>query len=260
MARKTIRKLAGQSLVDVTHHVMRGSAGRPENVIVPREKAIRILKERNMIDPDIPTELLSKTDYRTLGHQLLTNWVRIGLERVVQLKSNLNVDYLNPLTNQNLYEFGLTGSAATSRLIPDGIFTITDSIQHKSLLFFLEVDMGTEVLASDRILTKDIKKKVLGYQAIFKNGLYRRLGGTSETTFGGFRVLFVANNKPRLDQLCRLVISIPSTGFVWLTDESRLFDPGVSGKIWVRGGDHGIEMQSILGTSQAFDCPIRPPV
>jgi len=41
-----------------------------------------------------------------------------------------------------------------SEFIPDGVFTITNLELKKSLLFFLEVDMGTESVASPNAISK----------------------------------------------------------------------------------------------------------
>ena len=54
-------------------------------------------------------------------------------------------------------------------MIPDGVFTI--SHQEKTLLFFLEVDMGTETLASTKQGTGDVRQKIINYQSLFYNGI-----------------------------------------------------------------------------------------
>jgi len=57
--------------------------------------------------------------------------------------------------------------------IPDGVFSIRNHETGKSLLFFLEVDLGTETIASRERGPKDIRKKILNYQILFRHHHYR---------------------------------------------------------------------------------------
>jgi len=61
--------------------------------------------------------------------------------------------------------------------LPDAVFAITHAELKKSLLFFLEVDMGTETAASPRRVTRnDRRTKILLYRAYLANK------GTSATS------------------------------------------------------------------------------
>ena len=46
---------------------------------------------------------------------------------------------------------------------PDAAFSIYDSNQNKTLLFFLEVDLNTETLAGPKRILTDIRQKIINY-------------------------------------------------------------------------------------------------
>ena len=82
--------------------------------------------------------------------------------------------------------------------LPDGVFSITHRGRQKTLLFFLEVDMGTESLTTNRGGGKDIRQKIITYQWYFRTGGYRRYEQIFGTQFKGFRLLFLTNTTSRL--------------------------------------------------------------
>ena len=133
--------------------------------------------------------------------------------------------------------------------IPDGVFSITNNAAEpkKTLLFFLEVDMGTETIASMDRNFKDVRQKIINYQALFHSGCYKRYERVFDIKLNGFRLLFLANTPVRFIALCRLAKAMPPSDFVWLTDQERMFSGGVSADIWARGGRHDEPLQSILG-------------
>jgi hypothetical protein len=134
--------------------------------------------------------------------------------------------------------------------IPDGVFSITNNEGEtkKTLLFFLEIDMGTETIASMDRNFKDVRQKIINYQALYHSGRYKRYERVFDAKLNGFRLLFLANTPVRLIALCHLAKAIPPSDFVWLTDQERMFSRGVSADIWARGGRHDEPLQSILGS------------
>jgi hypothetical protein len=60
------------------------------------------------------------------------------------------------------------------RFTPDAVFAITNAVDSKTLLFFLEVDCGTETLSSPQRDMKDIRQKILNYQWYFQSFKYKR--------------------------------------------------------------------------------------
>jgi len=258
MARKKLRELAKAGLVEITHRSIGGSSGRPENVAYLSTKAVRILRELGEIDPGTIPDGITDIDLRELSHQLLINWIRIHLVHMKRQRSSLDINFLSPAVHKDYYQTSIDNPKLASSIIPDGIFSITDSRQDKSLLFFLEVDMGTETLSSSNPVTKDIRKKILCYQYMFRAELYKRFEELLHVHFRGFRILFVADTKSRFHQLCKLVESMPQTDFVWLADRNSMFESGISAGIWAKGGNAKMGCYSILGPSQAFKYSLEP--
>jgi len=133
------------------------------------------------------------------------------------------------------------------KFTPDAIFATCYSTESKTCLFFLEIDCGTETIASPRRDMMDIRQKIVNYQWYFRSLRYKRYEGVFHCSLRGFRLLFLTNSLGRLTALCKLVQEMPPSDFVWLTECSRLFPDGVSAKIWARGGDLQGHPQSILG-------------
>lgn len=258
MTRRKAGELSKAGLIEFTRQPLSASAGRPENVAYLRVDGVQTLKEQGGLDPSMPTDLFTKVDFRTLGHQLLTNWFRIHLSLLSRYRPSLSVNFLSPVRHHDWYATGFVGYEPMAGVIPDGAFAISETTRGKLLLFFLEVDMGTETLSSKNPQTKDIRKKALAYQQIFTDNRYKELESPLGGVFKGFRVLFVVPSQTRLVQLCRLVVAMPNTGFIWLTDSDSFFQRGLSATIWVKGGDVEQGHRSILGPSMAFDYSLSP--
>jgi hypothetical protein len=258
VTRKKTKDLAKKGLVELIHRDFSHITGRPESVVRLSPKSLKLLSESEYFDREIPSQFSFGTGLHDIDHQLLINWTRLHLVFMERKVSPLKVHFLSPQIHQNLYQIDLADSGLSSSLVPDGIFSLSHTQQNESLLFFLEVDMGTETLSSSRPETKDVRKKILAYQHIFRKMLYKRFENVFQTTFTGFRTLLISETKSRFQQLCRLTKSIPSTDFIWLTDKESLFSNGISDRIWVKGGKEEKEQYSILGRSLSFKCPLLP--
>ena len=140
--------------------------------------------------------------------------------------------------------------------IPDGVFSITNEEISKTLLFFLEVDMGTETIASMDRDPKDIRQKILNFQALFHSSNYKRYEHIFNSILNGFRLLFLTNTASRLATLSRLVKGMPPSDFIWLTDQESMFTHGVSAEIWAKGGRYDDPPRSILGPKLACETPV----
>jgi hypothetical protein len=147
------------------------------------------------------------------------------------------------------------GARTPRDFTPDGVFSITDRTQQKTLLFFLEADMGTETIASPSGRAGDIRGKITTYQAYFRSGQYKRYGNFWSCDLLGFRLLVVTATENRLTSLCRLVQRMPPSDFVWLTDQDRVLGNGLAAPIWARGGRLNASPESILGRATAMGVP-----
>jgi hypothetical protein len=257
MAGRTIRDLVQQRLIEVSPRAFGKSTGRPENIYSLNANSIKLLKDAGYLNKSFPTSHLTALSQRCLEHQLLVNWTRIFLHQIERQQPDLKVNYLSPVSNRDSYQIPTEVHELASALIPDGIFSITSVAQKKTLLFFLEIDMGTETLSSLDPRIPDIKTKILSYQHIFRTSLYKRYESQFQATLNGFRTLFIADTAIRFEQLCRLIKSVKSTDFIWLTDQGSIFDSGISDRIWIKGGDTEKGRYSILGPTLTFRAPFH---
>ena len=140
-----------------------------------------------------------------------------------------------------------------------GVFTITHRKRQMTLLFFLEVDMGTESIASPKRTPGDIRQKIINYQQYFRSGRYKRYEKFWNCKLRGFRLLFLTNTNGRLAVLSRLVQEMPPSEFIWLTSLKQMFSHGLSAEIWVHGGKQDAPSESILGTTMACKAPLPAP-
>ena len=130
---------------------------------------------------------------------------------------------------------------------PDAAFSVCDTEESKTLLFFLEVDLGTETLASPKRGLTDIRQKILNYGACFDTQVYKQYEKLWSCRLNGFRLLFLTDTLPRMSALCSLVREMPPSDFIWITEKDRMFAEGISAQIWARGGRSDASPQSILG-------------
>jgi len=259
MARRKIRVLHRRDLVEMRSPGLGSTLGRPESLIALTPDGYRLLRSSD--EPgsrQLPRRPVAVHAHDT-SHQISINWIRIHLDHMGDQLQGLSTHFASPSLQSDVYRFAVDPPKPFAGIIPDGIFSVTHAESNKSLLFFLEVDMGTETLSSRSTRTRDIRGKILSYQEIFRSLRYKQLEDHFELSFRGFRTLFVAHQESRLQQLCRLVKLVPSTGFVWLTSLEDVLNRGMSASIWTAGGLTNSEPRSILGPSMATDCPLIIP-
>lgn len=263
---RRLRLLAAEGLVlPIEQNVLRGR-GRPELVFTPSSSGLKRLPAPESSPPATPRTPISPTQLHDLGHRLLLNWFRIHLVHMQRTLQGLTVRLeVEPGVALNPSEPGRdAGNPGKGRSVedrpvdfePDGAFAITETETGKSLLFFLEVDMGTEVLQSTKGSDKDIRRKIQNYRSFFTGRGYKEYEQSWGCAFNGFRLLFMANEPKRLTALCRFVQSMPASDFIWLTDQQAMFEQGVSANIWARGGRLDEPRESILGVRRAAAAPL----
>jgi hypothetical protein len=239
--------------------------GRPETIISITEKAAELLLNEGMFSEGNSLIPKKNIDFLAVDHDLLINWFYIHLIQIHQTLSDLTINPHAPcflLNNEEKhYDFFKslirieTGDDFVE-FVPDGIFTIWHRGIGKSLLFFLEVDMGTESMASLGRNSNDVRQKISNYQALFRTGHYKRYEKIFKSKYNGFRLLFLVNSSSRLVSFCRLAQEMPPSDFIWLTDQERMFTNGVSADIWVQGGRYEEPPRSILGSKLACKAPV----
>jgi hypothetical protein len=233
--------------------------GRPENSLGLAEEGIDVLKERGLFGQDVPYEKVLGDSLFASDHQLLLNWFRIhlkGIERVLPRLSTKVFAQNSPFLPKGqdgrllITDYSpVPGSGMKGVMFwPDAVFTIADSVGGKTCLFFLEVDCGTETIASPKRDMTDIRQKIVNYQWYLQSGGYKRYEEVSGANLCGFRLLFMTSTHGRLVALCKLAEEMKPSNFIWLTECGRLFADGASAEIWAKGGDLQAPQQSILGS------------
>jgi hypothetical protein len=200
----------------------------------------------------------------TIDHELLLNWFRIHMVQIERAIPDLSVISLSPwhcLTkHKSLFTINLPGGQKRGQqndFIPGGIFVVKNNTSEKALLFFLEVDMNTESMASKHNNTNNIQYKILCYQEIYRNGNYKFLEEVIKSKLQGFRLLFLTSTETRVAALCRFIQKAQNSDFIWLSDQVRMFDHGLSANIWIRGAKYENPRESILGPKYASDFTLK---
>ncbi|MDY6839487.1 MAG: replication-relaxation family protein [Thermodesulfobacteriota bacterium] len=267
VVRRRMRNLEKATFVQAHEPVLGHGPGRPERLFSLSGDGIDLLREHEILNPDVANDKVGAERLRCIDHELLCTWFRIHLEHIQHVFPRLSVQFLSPNSpflqrDQDdrpfVFEQVPIGSDRERQIgfTPDGVFSITDREQQKALLFFLEVDMGTESVASPKRAPRDVRQKIINYQAYFRSSLHKRYEKTWDCKFSGFRLLFVTNSNARMTLLCRLALKMPPSDFVWVTEQGRMFAHGLSAEIWARGGRYQSPLESILGRQMARPSPL----
>lgn len=257
--RRRLHDLEERGLIEVVGTELGRGRGRPENSVGLAARGIDVLKERGLLGQGIPYDKVLGDSLFAKDHQLLVNWFRIYLKQIERVLPRLSIEVL--AQNSPFLPKGQDGQLLTTdcspvpgsgmkdvMFWPDAVFAIADSVASKTCLFFLEVDRGTETVASPKRDMTDIRQKIVDYQWYFHSGGYKRYEGVFKANLRGFRLLFLASTHARLVGLCKLAQEMKPSNFIWLTECGGLFADGASAEIWAKGGDLQAPQQSILGS------------
>jgi len=255
---RRLRILEKEGLIQAIKREFGRGRGRPENSLGVTEYGLKALKEKGILDENIPYEKVGSVSINNTDHQLLLNWFRIHLEhienalpRITVKVMTYNSPFLPKCSNDRIFITNFLPCGDNERGIkftPDAVIIITDSVTGKSCLFFLEVDCGTETIASPKRDMTDIRQKISNYGMYFDGMGYKRYEDVFKHNFNGFRLLFLTHTHGRLVALCKLTQEIPSTDFVWLTEFNSITEKSISDAIWVKGGHLQCPRHSILGS------------
>jgi len=259
VARRRLHDLEEGGLVEVVGSEFGRGRGRPENSLGLAERGVDVLKERGLLGQDVPYEKVLGDSLFAADHQLLLNWFRIHLKEVERVLPRVSIKVL--AQNSPFLPKGqggrilitdcspVPGSGMKGVMFwPDAVFAIADSMAGKTCLFFLEVDRGTETVASPKRDMTDVRQKIVNYQWYFQSGGYKRYEEVFKANLRGFRLLFLESTHGRLVALCKLTQEMKPSNFIWLTECGRFFADGASAEIWAKGGDLRAPQQSILGS------------
>ena len=262
-----IRKLLSKGAIKELQRQFGRGRGRPEAMYSLTELGVNDLRKKGILNDDPDNKFVLADNLKAVEHQILQNWFRLNL---INANRQNKVSFEDIPCNSSLYwqnngYKGLyydclpftTESGKGIRFFPDIVFKDHSKADNKSLLYFVEIDRGTENLSSpDRKNHNDITGKIINYMYYWQGDHYKRYEQVWKCKFQGFRVLFVANNTKNCTRLCDAVSSLGDRcNFVWITDIKSVFDTGIGGHIWYEGGARSRNRKSILD-SLAFDSPI----
>lgn len=250
-ARKRLASLLDMGLVETIPQGFGRSAGRPGRIYHLSREGITNLRSHGFDPGQQRYDANTSGGIGAVDHQLLLYWCLLHLRHLEGVHPQLAVRIQDSSPS-------IVSDDAPDVTIPDAVFSITHEEQGKTLLFFLEVDMGTETVASPSRRRNDFRGKIVRYQRYLTSGGYKAYEPSLPHPLLGFRLLVVTPALRRLTSLCRLVGEMPPADFIWLTDQPSLFRNGLSGAIWVRGGDRDATVQSIVGSSLACAAPLLP--
>jgi len=259
VARRRLRDLEEKGLVKVAGYEFGRGRGRPEKSMGLTKHGVNLLRDKGLLKQEMPYEKILADDLFCADHQLMLNWFRIHLNQVEKVVPRVSVKFLahnSPFLPQGpngrifITDYSPVPDSGEQgiKFTPDAVFSISDSIADKTCLYFLEVDRGTETMASPKRDMGDIRQKIVNYQWYQHKKGYKRYDEVFKHNLFGFRLLFLTSTYSRLAALCKLTQEMFPREFVWLTECSRLFPDGVSAKIWAIGGDLHGPHGSILGS------------
>ena len=265
VVRRRLRRLEDQRLVMMKERGFGTRRGRRENIIIVTQEGLDVLGHNEILSEHAAYVTDKTSESIFIDHDLMVNWFLIHLLQIERDNPEFAVQHLttsshslkmgnadNPLLQERFAADD--ASEDTLSMIPDGVLTISHG--KETLLFFLEVDMGTEVMTSAKPGRGTIHQKIINYQTIFRGQQYKRYEKIFEADLNGFRLLFLANDLSGMKRICNLVQQVPPSDFIWVTDQDQMFSHGVSGQIWMRGGRHHKAPESILGRQLAFKAAV----
>ena len=255
--RRYLRALEEAGLVQSRPRGIGRSRGRPERVVSLTDQSVDLLRSEGVFGREVANQHVTIDTLRNTEHQILLNWFRVHLIYAERNIPKITVRFLastSPFLQRDsrgqplIRDYAPITDDETIGFTPDGVWSLKDTERNKTFLFFLEVDMGTESVISPQCNIQNIQQKVLTYGSYFDSDRYKHYEQTWQCKLEGFRLLFLTHTVTRLSALCHLIKEMPNTDFIWLTEQSRLFEHGISAHIWVRGGHLDIPSESIFGS------------
>lgn len=260
--RRRLRKLSEDGLIDHRSRRLGAGRGRPEHLVVLGSEGLEVLRTKKILPRGDGAAGRART--HCAEHELSVAEVRVQLAQMERLLPEMQARFLTATwparTDSGDYfavreKLQLGPNREPLEFIPDAVFSLLHRQLAKTLLFFVEVDMGSQPASSKRVPERDIRRKILNYQNYLGTGKYHRYEQLLNCKLQGFRLLCVTGSVSRWRLLCRQVRAMPPADFIWLTDSDRFWNTGLWAAIWARGGRDDQGPESILGSQ----IPKQPP-
>jgi hypothetical protein len=259
LLRSKLKEFAETSLVHTDLAPSVGKKGRPSDIYGVGKAGYKLLKSKRKLDPGVPFERVNIISPHSRSHMMAVNDFRIQLVKTARIAAELEIKFLSPNSpftarindEQTIIseQFAVnTSENKWVRYTPDGVFVIHCSTLKKTLLFFLELDMATESLASRKGYKNNIREKILNYQLTYKLEQYKRYESVFGSKLNGFRLLLVTKNSAHLPKLEKLLSEMPPSKFIHTTDIETISTRGLWSPVWHKGGRLDLRPVSILGS------------
>ena len=270
--RRRLRILRDAGLIRTDVVGKRGCAGRPEQCLLLDEAGVDILDKNGITPWTGAKDRFAGEHGGSLPHLLLVNEFRIHLLRTVRHVPDLSLTFLSPTsalvagatdTHPSVRTTFRDADGNSVEFVPDGVFLLRHRGLQKTLLFFLEVDMGTEPLAPNRRRANSILAKLENYRAYYAVDDYRRYEALALEPLRRFRLLILTATSPRSGAVCRLTREMGTMTFTLIADQPTIQARGLGADVWVVGGQVAEPPVSILGRAMpqvaAIANPTPPP-
>jgi DNA-binding PadR family transcriptional regulator len=175
VVRRRLREFEEKGLIEVASYEFGRGCGRPEKSMSLTKCGVDLLKNKGLLCHEVPYEKVLVSKSFCINHQLLLNWFRIHLNHVEKVCPRLKVNFMahnspflpkGPDGRLFITDYSPVPDSGEqgNKFTPDAAFGISDVVSNKICLFFLEVDCGTETLASPKRDMSDIRQKIINYQ------------------------------------------------------------------------------------------------
>ena len=222
------------------------SEGRKPLIYFIDHKAISLLAYELGVFPDDidwkPKD--NNVTWMFLDHLLATNDVRIAIEVAVDCAGMRLLRWFDDKTlksreiRDSVEITGPEGARIRATIVPDGYFCLRDG--EYEYHNFLEVDMGTETGKSSKFGRRDFSRKIRGYCAYYKTGLYQQKYAPEQRHDDlPMRVLTVTTSPKRMANLKAVAEAAGAGEQFWFTTFDRIQPETVlTEPIWeVAGGE-----------------------
>lgn len=234
---RRLQKLYHHGYIDRIHRPMILGEGRNPFAYALDKQGVAVIANRLGIDR---ASVGWKPKNNRLGPMFLEHLLQINTVRVVALLLNTNgaiqelkwIDELSLKSNEYQNKMPTyQHSGRSTRIYPDGFFSIRIPSHDQPAAFFLEIDQGT-------MQNSLWANKVKAYLAFRNTGQSYQYFGTKN-----FRVLAVVNSEPRLKNLKRTTEKANGISFFWFVtqDQMNIWQAGnFMNPIWHIAGHDGL--------------------
>ena len=194
---------------------------------------VRLLLDRGLCAPETcwPARPSGARGFLHGQHTLACNDLRIAVELGAKVAHLTLEGYLGEqemravvMAGGNAWSKALRGSGGVG-IVPDGGFTLAKEGQRN--LFFVEVDLGTAPLTSDK--RESLESKFRHYDRILQESRYRIIG----QDFKAFRVLVVCPDARRVAQVRELASSLGHAPIFLFTTKEQLGNDCLTRAAWL---------------------------